>query len=183
MSITGSHWQIRSSASSYELFFLSFILLMRGCRPRPWGGPSTPPSPSPPRPPHLISLSLLKVVFIYFCCAGSLLLREGLSLVAASGVLLFSWSTQAFHRGDFSCRAWALGAQAPVAVVLRLSCSAARGTFPDQGSDRCRWHWQAGSYPPDPQGSPASVSGLQSPALGFRHPAAPALSPPPPASA
>ena len=178
LSITGSHWQIRISASSYELFFLSFMLLMRGCHPGPWGGPSTRPSPSPPHP-HLISLSLLKVVFVYFWLCW-IFVAAGLSLVAASGELLSSWSPQAFRRGDFSCRAWALGAQAPGAVVPRLSCSAARGTFPDQGSDRWRWRWrwQAGSYPPDPQGSPASVPGLQSPALGFRHPAAPALAPP-----
>ena len=40
-------------------------------------------------------------------------------------------------------------------VAHRLSCSAAYGIFPDQGSKPSLWHWQADSLPPSHQGSPA----------------------------
>ena len=42
--------------------------------------------------------------------------------------------------------AWALCVQASVAVALGLSCSLARGIFPDQGLDLCPLNWQADSY-------------------------------------
>ena len=34
-----------------------------------------------------------------------------------------------------------------VVVAHGLSCSAAHGIFPDQGSNLCPLHWQAGCYP------------------------------------
>ena len=40
-------------------------------------------------------------------------------------------------------------------VSHRLSCSTARGIFPDQGSNPCLLHWQADSLPLSHQGSPA----------------------------
>ena len=72
---------------------------------------------------------------------------------------------RASHCGGFSCyRAWALGARASVIVARGLSlmacglysagsvvvapglsCSAACGIFPDQGSSPCPLHWQADS--------------------------------------
>ena len=180
VSITVSHWQIGSSAFSYKLFFLLFILLMRGYHPGPWGGSlgrildfalsfSSIPSSS-----HLTLASescfyLFLVVRDLCCCT-----RVFLSLRQTEG-LLSSCSAQASLCGDFSCRARALGAQAPVAVVFRLRCSKAYGIFPDQGSNWCSLHSQAGSYPLDPQGSPSLESGLHSPALGFCHPTALAL--------
>ena len=70
---------------------------------------------------------------------------HGLSLVAASGVysslrcagfslwwLLLLRSTGSRHAGS-------------VVVARRLSCSAACGIFPDQGSNPCPLHWQADS--------------------------------------
>ena len=39
-------------------------------------------------------------------------------------------------------------------VAHGLSCSAARGIFPDQGSNPCPLHWQADSQPLRHQGSP-----------------------------
>ena len=39
-----------------------------------------------------------------------------------------------------------------------LSCSAACGIFPDQGSNPCLLHWQADSQPLHHQGSPPSLS-------------------------
>ena len=41
-----------------------------------------------------------------------------------------------------------------VVVVHGPSCSAARGIFPDQGSNPCPLHWQADSQPLRHQGSP-----------------------------
>ena len=43
-----------------------------------------------------------------------------------------------------------------VVVVHGPSCSAARGIFPDQGSNLCPLRWQADSQPLRPQGSPGS---------------------------
>ena len=41
-----------------------------------------------------------------------------------------------------------------VVVVLGLSCSAALGIFPDQGSNLCLLYWQVDSLPLSHQGSP-----------------------------
>ena len=62
----------------------------------------------------------------------------GRSLVAAHrlliAVLLLPWSTGSRHVGFSSC-----GSQ------RGLSCSVARGIFPDQGWNPCLLHWQADS--------------------------------------
>ena len=39
----------------------------------------------------------------------------------------------------------------------RTCCSAARGIFPDQGSNPCLLHWQADSQPLRHQGSPKII--------------------------
>ena len=78
----------------------------------------------------------------------------GLSLVAASGghsssrcadlslsQPLLLQSTGSRHAGS-------------VVVVHGLSCSAACGIFPDQGSNPCPLHWQADSQPLRHEGSP-----------------------------
>ena len=44
-----------------------------------------------------------------------------------------------------------------VVVAHRLSCSAACGIFPDQGSKPCPLHWQADSQPLRHQGSPPRI--------------------------
>ena len=79
---------------------------------------------------------------------------RGLSLVAAS-------------RGHSSSRCAGLSLSRPlplrstrsrrtgsVIVAHGPSCSAARGIFPDQGSNPCSLHWQADSQPLHHQGSP-----------------------------
>ena len=43
-----------------------------------------------------------------------------------------------------SCGSWALE-RGSVVVAHGLSCSAACGIFPDQGSNLCPLHWQADS--------------------------------------
>ena len=68
-----------------------------------------------------------------------LLLRSSGSRVQASVVAA---------RGLSSCSSTWVGYQAH-----GLSCSVARGIFPDQGSNRCPLHWQADSYPLYQQGN------------------------------
>ena len=79
--------------------------------------------------------------FIYFGCVGSLLRCAGFSL----RWLLLLWSAGS-------------RAQASVVVAPGLSCSAACGIFPDQGSNPCALPWQADSQPLRPQGSPLAGS-------------------------
>ena len=47
-----------------------------------------------------------------------------------------------------------------VFVAHGLSCSAARGIFPDQGLNPRLLHWQAGSLPLSHQGSPICLAPL-----------------------
>ena len=57
-----------------------------------------------------------------------------------------------------------------VVVAHGLSCSAACGIFPDQGSNPCPLHWQADSQPLRHQGSPTALlltRPLNCPLLGF----------------
>ena len=62
---------------------------------------------------------------------------------------------QASHCGSFSCcRAQVLGCPGSAAVVHWLSCPAAHGIFPDQGSNPCPLHWQVDSYPLSHQRNP-----------------------------
>ena len=79
---------------------------------------------------------------------------RGLSLVAASGghsssrCAGLSLSRPLLLRSTGSRRAGS------VIVAHGLSCSAACGIFPDQGSKLCPLHWQADSQPLRHQGSP-----------------------------
>ena len=108
--------------------------------------------------PHSLGLGnsssspLLFYTFIYlfmYFCAGSLLLSR-FSLVVVCGLLIEvasccgAWTIG--RTGVSSCTTWAL--------EHRLDCSAAYGTFPDQGASPCLLHWQAGSLPLSHQGSP-----------------------------
>ena len=108
-------------------------------------------------------------LFIYlfiFVCVGSSLLCVGFLQLFRAGATLHC-GARASHCGGFSCfRARDLGARASVVlarglwsagsvvVVHGLSCSAACGIFPDQGSNSCPLHWQMDSYPLHHQGSP-----------------------------
>ena len=92
-------------------------------------------------------------LFIYFWLCWVFIAARGLSLVAASGgcswlrcagfslrwLLLFQ-SMDSRHTGFSGC-----GTRASVVVAHRLSCSAACGIFPDQGSNPCPLHWQVDS--------------------------------------
>ena len=93
-------------------------------------------------------------LFIYLWLCWVFVSVRGLSLVVASGghsssrcaglsLLrpLLLWSTGSRRAGS-------------VIVAHGPSCSAARGIFPDQGSNPCPLHWQADSQPLRHQGSP-----------------------------
>ena len=99
-------------------------------------------------------LKLFIYLFIYFWLCWVFISVRGLSLVVAS-------------RGHSSSRCAGLSLLRPlllrstssrhagsVVVVHGLSCSAACGIFPDQGSNPCPLHWQADSQPLRHQGSP-----------------------------
>ena len=84
-------------------------------------------------------------LFIYFWLCWVFVSVRGLSLVAASGGqsssrcagLLLSWPLLLRSTGSRCAGS--------VVVAHGLSCSAACGIFPDQGSNPCPLHWQADS--------------------------------------
>ena len=101
-----------------------------------------------------IKIFFLIYLFIYFWLCWVFVSVWGLPLVAAS-------------RGHSSSRCAGLSLSRPLllrstgsrctssAVVAHgLSCSAACGIFPDQGSNPCALYWQADSQPLHHQGSP-----------------------------
>ena len=92
--------------------------------------------------------------FIYFWLCWVFVSVRGLSLVAASGG--HSSSRCAGLSLSRPLLLWSTGSRrAGSAVVAHgLSCSAACGIFPDQGSNPCPLHWQADSQPLRHQGSP-----------------------------
>ena len=69
--------------------------------------------------------------------------------------LLLLWSTGSGHACFISCGSQALEHRV---VVPRLSCSAARGIFPDQGLNPCLLHWQADSLPLSQQENPGHAA-------------------------
>ena len=109
------------------------------------------------------------IIYFIFGCVGSSLLHAGfLQLRRARATL--RCGARASHCGGFSCcGAWALdvwasvvvarGLQSTVSVVVvhGLSCSAACGILPDQGSNPCPLHWQVDLQPLHHQGSPTSL--------------------------
>ena len=79
----------------------------------------------------LVALGLCCCAWAFSSCS-----EQGLLFVAVHRLLIAVASR---------CRARALGARASGVVAHRLSCSVARGIFPDQGSNPCPLHWQADS--------------------------------------
>ena len=79
---------------------------------------------------------------------------RGLSLVAASGGHSSSRCTDLSLSRPLLL--WSTGSRRAGSVVVAHgpSCSAARGIFPDRGSNPCALHWQADSQPLRHQGSP-----------------------------
>ena len=99
-------------------------------------------------------LILFIYLFIYLWLCWVFVSVRGLSLVATSGghsslrCAGLSLSQPLLLRSTGSRRAGS------VIVAHGLSCSAACGIFPDEGSNPCPLHWQADSQPLRHQGSP-----------------------------
>ena len=79
---------------------------------------------------------------------------QGLSLVAASGGHSSSRCTGLSLSLPLLLQSTGSRRAGSVVVAHGLSCSAACGIFPDQGSNLCPLHWQADSQPLCHQGSP-----------------------------
>ena len=82
---------------------------------------------------------------------------RGLSLVVASGGHSSSRCAGLSLLQPLLLQSTGSRCTGSVIVAHRPSCSAARGIFPDQGSNPCPLHWQADSQPLRHQGSPLSV--------------------------
>ena len=102
-------------------------------------------------------LNLPFFFFIYFWLCWVFVSVWGLSLVAASGGHSSSRCASLLLSQPLLLRSTGSRRAGSVAVAHGLSCSAACGTFPDQGSNPCPLHWQADSQPLRHQGSPCSV--------------------------
>ena len=83
--------------------------------------------------------------FFFFWLCWVFIAVLGLPLVVGEGSTLCC-DARASHGGGFSCcRAWALGHSGFSSFSSQLSCSAACGIFPDQGSNLCLLHWRVDS--------------------------------------
>ena len=100
---------------------------------------------------------LLFYLFIYGC-VGSSFLCEDFSLIAASGGHSSSRCAGLSLSRPLLLRSTGSRRTGSVVVAHGLSCSAACGIFPDQGSNPCPLHWQADSQPLRHQGSPAFLN-------------------------
>ena len=78
---------------------------------------------------------------------------RGLSLVAASGGHSSSWCVGLSLSRPLLLRSTGSRRAGSVVVAHGLSCPAACGIFPVQGSNPCLLHWQADSQPLRHQGS------------------------------
>ena len=98
---------------------------------------------------YLFIYLFLAVLGLRFCArAFSSCSKQGPLFIAVCGPLsrpLLLWSTGSRRAGS-------------VVVAHGLSCSAACGIFPDQGSNLCPLHWQAYSQPLRHKGSPCLYS-------------------------
>ena len=93
-------------------------------------------------------------LFIYLWLCWVFVSVRGLSLVAASGGHSSSRCAGLSLSWPLSLRSTGSRRAGSVGVAHGLSCSAACGIFPDQGSNPCALHWQADSQPLRHQGSP-----------------------------
>ena len=97
---------------------------------------------------------LFVCLFVYLWLCWVFVSVRGLSLVAASGGHSSSQCTGLSVSRPLLLRSTGSRRAGSVVVAHGPSCSAARGIFPDQGSNPCPLHWQADSQPLRHQGSP-----------------------------
>ena len=114
--------------------------------------------------PFFLSLSLFYLEFLYlfiyfifiylFMSVLVFVSVRGLSLAAASGGHSSSRCAGLSLSRPLLLRSTGSRCAGSAIVAHGLSCSAACGIFPDQGSNPCPLHWQADSQPLHHQGSP-----------------------------
>ena len=92
--------------------------------------------------------------FIYFWLCWAFVSVRGLSLVAESGGRSSSRCASLSLSQSLLLRSTGSRRAGSVVVAHGPSCSVAWGILPDQGSNPCPLHWQAGSQPLRHQGSP-----------------------------
>ena len=92
-------------------------------------------------------------LFIYFWLCWVFVSVRGLSLVAASGGHSSSQCAGLSLSRPLLLRSTGSRRAGSAVVAHGPSSSAARGIFPDQGSNPCLLHWQADSQPLHHQGS------------------------------
>ena len=100
----------------------------------------------------LFFLSICLFIYLWLCWV--FVSVRGLSLVAASGGHSSSRCAGPSLSRPLLLRSTGSRRAGSVVVAHGPSCSAARGIFPDQGSNPCPLHWQADSQPLCHQGSP-----------------------------
>ena len=96
-----------------------------------------------------------KFIYLFiFGCVGSLFLCEGFLQFRRAGTTLHRACAGLSSSRPLLLRSTGSRRAGSVIVAHGLSCSAACGIFPDQGSNPCPLHWQADSQPLRHQGSP-----------------------------
>ena len=96
-------------------------------------------------------------LFIYLWLCWVFVSVLGPSLVAASGGHSSSRCAGLSPSRPLLLRSTGSRCAGSVGVAHGPSCSAARGIFPDQGSNPCPLHWQEDSQPLRHQGSPSQL--------------------------
>ena len=81
--------------------------------------------------------------------------NRGYSLVVVHRLLVVVASLVVEYRLE-ECRLQKLQHVGSVVVEHGLSCSMARGIFPDQGLNLCLLHWQGGLFTTEPPGKPSN---------------------------
>ena len=96
-------------------------------------------------------------LFIYLWLCWVFVSVRGLSPVAASGGHSSSRCAGLSLSRPLPLQSTGSRCAGSVVVAHGLSCSAACGIFPDQGSNPCPLHWQADAQPLCHQGSPLQI--------------------------
>ena len=105
--------------------------------------------------PTLLHINFFLIyLFIYLWLCWVLVSVRGLSPVAASGGHSSSRCAGLPPSRPLPLRSTGSRRACSIIVAHGPSRSAARGIFPDQGSNPCPLHWQADSQPLSHQGSP-----------------------------
>ena len=103
---------------------------------------------------YLFFFILFFLIYLFISgCVGSSFLCKGFLQLRRAGVTLHRGARASHYRG-LSLRSTGSRRAGSVVVAHGLSCSAACGIFPDQGSNPCPLHRQADSQPLRHQGSP-----------------------------